>query len=108
MGGMKDTLGDTPFYPNAPGFKEPTTSRAAARKMRGEAATLRDRAHGALLAAGAEGMTADEVAAQLRETVLAIRPRITELAKETPPRAAKTDKRRTNKSGMSAIVWRAA
>ena len=47
--------------------------------------------------------TADEIAAELSKSVLAIRPRVTELFKAEKIR--KTGEKRMNTSGMSANVW---
>src|SRR5688572_33192652 len=98
-------------YPDRAGFKESTTSRdaAVAIEAKGRARTLRD----AVLAwydAGHQG-TADECAAALGESVLAIRPRVTELSISTPTRPARLERsgqRRCNASGHSAHVWRLA
>lgn len=93
--------GDTPApYPSSPGFKEPTTSQDAAIKIRGHVETLRARVLAAIIAAP-DGLTADEVAALLGETVLAIRPRVTELK----GRIERSGERRKNVSGMGAAVW---
>ena len=54
-----------PTYPAAPGFKEPTTSRDAAEKIKPIAKTLRDQALAALRVAYPDGLTADEVAVKL-------------------------------------------
>lgn len=102
-GSMKDLLGGAP-YPASPGYKEPTTSKEAAAKMRGRAKTLRERALEAIRGAPA-GMTADEVAQGLGETVLAVRPRISELNAEGSIYSSGV--RRTNLSGLKAKVWRA-
>ena len=108
MSGMKDLLGDTLFaYPLSPGFKAPGTSQDAARAMRGKAETLREKVFDEIAAAGPSGLTADQVAARLGETVLAVRPRLSELYHATPSRIIKTGERRTNDSGMKAFVWRA-
>jgi hypothetical protein len=48
-------------------------------------------------------MTADEAAAAIGETVLAVRPRITELQQDG--KLFDTGKRRPNASGRSATVW---
>lgn len=48
-------------------------------------------------------MTADEVAAEVGEDILSIRPRMTELNQQG--KIIKTALRRKNKSGRSAIVW---
>lgn len=82
-----------------PPFRE--TSLEAADAMADRAPILRARVLG-VLATG--NFTADEVAAQLGESVLAIRPRVTELAKAE--RIADTGERRKNASGRRAIVWR--
>jgi predicted ArsR family transcriptional regulator len=68
-------------YPLAAGAKDQTTSRDAAQAIEqsGRAMTLRERVEGYFLAG--RRATADEVAHALNETILAIRPRITELFK---------------------------
>ena len=109
MGSMKDLLGDTPYaYPYRPGWKEPTTSKDAGDRFKSAASVLKERVYAAFVAAGMPGLTADEAAAKVDSTVLAVRPRVTELGKEIPPRLVKTKMRRKNSSGMSATVWRAA
>jgi len=76
--------------------------------MAGRAADLRNRVYIAIAAAGAAGLTSDEAAEALGESILSVRPRVTELSKEKPPRVVPTGARRRNESGMSAKVWRAA
>jgi hypothetical protein len=49
------------------------------------------------------GFTADEIAARLGESILTIRPRITELNKLC--KIKDTGVRRPNSSGRNAIVW---
>jgi hypothetical protein len=51
-----------------------------------------------------EGATADEVAYALKESILAVRPRVCELHKMG--KIADSGVRRENASGRSAIVWR--
>ena len=95
-------VGDRP-YPESPGFKEPTTSRAAAEKI---AATLEPRKRevlNVLREAGANGLTADEAARRIGRTVLAVRPRFSELRKVGMIR--KSGLRRLNDSGIEAHVW---
>jgi hypothetical protein len=102
--------GDKP-YPESPGFKEGTTSRDAARAILSRAETLRHLVMAEITAAGRSGLSADQVAARLGESVLSIRPRLSELSKPVPPRLpliVPTGERRTNDSGMKAKVWRAA
>ena len=88
-------------YPRRPGWKRRATSRTAAKAVAGRAATLRDKSLTAICWRGA--MTADEIAEVLGESVLSIRPRITELA--ALGGIIDTKERRKNKSGRSAIVW---
>ena len=90
-------------YPASPGFKEATTSREAAASMARQAPRLRDRCRQALRAGPA---TADEIAERLNLSILAVRPRITELHRLGLVR--ETGERRANESGRFAKVWRAA
>ena len=83
-----------------PGWKEPTTSRDAAKSVAKRSATLREFV---LRALQTRPMTADEVAAFLGETVLSIRPRVAELRKLG--RIVATGDKRRNESGMLASVW---
>lgn len=98
-----------PGYPNAPGFKEPTTSRDAAEKIKPVAKTLRDQALAVLKVEWPDGLTADEIAGKLGRSELSIRPRISELRelRAIEPRTTKgvVDRRENKSSGMSAIVW---
>jgi hypothetical protein len=89
-------------YPGAPGFKARDTADAAAASVRDRAGLLRQQVLNALYWHGPQ--TADEVAARLKESVLSIRPRVSELAVEG--RVVATAERRKNASGRSAIVWR--
>jgi predicted ArsR family transcriptional regulator len=88
-------------YPNSPGYKRPGTSREAAEAIKPRAAILRERS---LAALKHRPMTADEVAAHLGESVLSIRPRITEL--HELGLIEQTGERRRNASGRMAAVWR--
>lgn len=98
------TIASTLFdrYPFLPGYKATGTSQQAAESMRQSAATLRTRALSLLMD---EPLTADEVAQRMNETVLAIRPRCTELLKLGL--IEDSGKRRLNASGRPAIVWKA-
>ena len=96
---MQPSLDFTPRPIIPPPFRD--ISLEAADAMFDRAPILRARVLG-VLATG--NFTADEVAAQLGESVLAIRPRVTELAKDG--RIADTGERRKNASGRKAIVWR--
>lgn len=91
--------------PDAPSKRgaEPTSADAG-RKMRHKAGILLVRVLECLR--GVEwGLTADEIAAQLGESVLAVRPRTSELKRAGLIHA--TGARRRNASGMSAAVWAA-
>jgi predicted ArsR family transcriptional regulator len=57
-----------------------------------------------VLAATPSGLTADEIAATLDESVLAVRPRVSELFHAGL--IEKTGERRRNQSGLSAHVWK--
>lgn len=93
-------------YPTQPGFKSEGTSKAAAESMRPTAATLRAQCLALVKFTPGDGMTADEVARAMRESVLSIRPRITELNKLNL--IIDTGERRLNASGRRAVVWKAA
>lgn len=86
-------------YPNSPGYKRAGTSQEAAETIPA------DKLRGRCMKAFAWGnYTADQIATILDQTVLNIRPRISELAKMGY--IEPTGKRRKNRSGKSAIVWR--
>jgi hypothetical protein len=106
MSGQQWTLWDGAIerYPYRAGAKERTTSKDAADQLEssGRAGTLRAQVL-AWFASGQSG-TADECAAALNETVLSIRPRVTELFRQGS--IERTGVRRVNASGSSAHVWR--
>lgn len=89
-------------YPDLPGFKVPGPSKQAAESVRGQASTLRELVLRRLRVEGPR--TADEVAGVLNASVLAIRPRFSELLRMG--RIEDTGQRRKNDSGHSATVWR--
>lgn len=62
-----------------PGYKERTTSKEASRKIAARAPTLRELCVKALTDAWPSGMTPDQCADRIGRSVLAIRPRFTEL-----------------------------
>ena len=88
-------------YSNSPGFKVRGTSEAAAHAMKPKAKTLRERV---LAKLKRRARTADEIAYELEASVLAVRPRFSELLAKRKIRDA--GKRRKNESGKWAIVWR--
>lgn len=91
-------------YPASPGFKEPDTSRKAAASMAPTASLLRGQCLAALREYGP--LTADECAAILERTVLAIRPRFTEMLERG--QIVDSGERRKNASNRNAKVWRIA
>lgn len=99
---MEQRYLDFTLYPNVPGSAPVDTSEEAAESMRNSAPTLRAKAMEIIRRTPS---TADEVAATLNQTVLAIRPRITELFKMG--RIEDTGYRRKNASGRRAVVWAA-
>lgn len=110
MKSMKDLLGDDPpafGYPSQPGFKAAGTSQDAAKAMLPTAADLRARALAHIIRCPS---TADEAAAAIQSTVLAVRPRISELRADGMVRIrheAGKPLRRRNASGQTANVWEA-
>jgi predicted ArsR family transcriptional regulator len=90
-------------YPNSPGFQNTDTSEAAAAAIEPEAPNLRALV---LRALSDRPATADECASEIGVSILAIRPRLTELRKLGS--IEDTGQRRRNVSGRSAIVWRRA
>jgi len=87
-------------YPGNAGYKERTTSKEAAEQMDTRVALLRTRCCHLLMYGD---YTADELAHLMGESILSIRPRISELkAKQL---VFDTGVRRKNQSGKSAIVW---
>lgn len=93
-------------YPGSPGYKDPDTSRLAARHVASRVEGLRALLLTRLRSAGADGLTADEAADLLGETPFAIRPRFTELLRDN--RIVDSGLRRRNESGRTAKVWVAA
>lgn len=93
-----------PTYPTAAGAKEETTSREAANEIEktGRAALLRHKV-ARWFRRGRKG-TADEVAAALKEDILSIRPRVSEL--HMRGKIEHTGERRKSSHGRSSHVWR--
>ena len=87
-------------YPVIPAAQDTDTSQAAAYSMISSAPTLRAKCLEALETAD---FTADEIAARVNVSILAIRPRLTEL--KVMKVVVDSGKRRRNVSGKSAIVW---
>lgn len=92
-------------YPHCPGFKRTDASREAAVKIVRHAETVRNLVLAEFIAVGPRGLTADECGKLLGESVLTVRPRVSEL--RAAGRIEPTEERRVNDSRMSATVWRA-
>ena len=88
-------------YPTNPGHKVSGTSAESAAKIAGKAPILREKC---LAALQGRQMTADEVAEACGETILAIRPRMSELKRAGE--IMDSGDRRPNVSGHRAIVWK--
>src|SRR3546814_8339862 len=97
-----DLFNYRPAEPAAPGYKDLDTARRAADSMKDRAPLLQRRCLDALRAAPG-GLTADQIAAQIGETILSVRPRVTELLRDG--RVRDSGQRRQNESGRSAKVW---
>jgi hypothetical protein len=89
-------------YPNTPGSKGGGASKDAAEKIASKAEILRTNI--ATLMARGYRLTADEIATQMKGTVLCIRPRVSELVKAGV--LIKLKDRRKNVTGMTAHVLR--
>lgn len=88
---------------------DPATPRQARRSARDSIAPRADLVREAVfraIQAAPDGLTADEAAAAIGESVLTCRPRTTEL--QQAGRILPTACRRRNASGRLATVWRAA
>jgi len=82
-------------------YLSPKDTREAAQI---DAAARKQALHALILDTFDEDMfTADEMAAEIGEDVLSVRPRMTELFRKG--RIVKTPLRRANKSGKKATVW---
>lgn len=91
-------------YPDAPGFKAPGPSEQAAEQIAPSAMLLRAAVLKKFEDHYPQGRTADEVAGELRQSILSVRPRVSELKRGGL--LIDTGERRKNESGMTATVWR--
>lgn len=106
--GERDLFGRTEpdKYPDAPGSRAAPASREAARAMTARAGTLRRSVLDRYRSVYPGGLAADEVAKALDESVLSIRPRVSELKRAGLIEA--TPERHRNASGLSAHRLRAS
>lgn len=91
----------SPILDDGAGWKGTDTSREAAESIAPDTGRLRILILNTLEKHGA--LTADEIADRMGESVLSIRPRVSEL--RNMGRIADTGYRRANKSGRKAAVW---
>ena len=91
-------------YPDAPGYKARDTSASAANEVEPRAKTLRYKVMKVI--ASRKNATADECAEILKESILSIRPRLSELAANGL--ISDSCERRKNASGKNAIAWQLA
>jgi hypothetical protein len=92
-------------YPHHPGSKSPGASSEAAHAIARHATTLKMRVYSFLRDHHPASFSADQIAKSLGETILSVRPRVSELNKSGEIEAA--EGRSKNESGMSAHCWRA-
>lgn len=90
-------------YPDAPGRRNVETSIAAANALAPKLGRLQHMAQAAIRDAGAQGLTADELAAWLDMDRWSIQPRTSELRRKGLIRDS--GQRRPNATGKQAIVW---
>jgi hypothetical protein len=93
-------------YPDAPGHRNVDTSIAAADALTPRLGRLQRMAETTIRDAGAQGLTADELAAGLEMSRWSIQPRTSELRRKGLIRDS--GQRRPNSTGKQAIVWIAA
>lgn len=99
---MQSDLFAAAVYPDHPGYKARDTAQGAAEAIAPKASTLREQV---LLAIRRKPGTPEEVSLLLREDLLAIRPRFSELSAANL--IEDTGCRGRSRSGRSCIVWRA-
>lgn len=90
------------LYPDIPGFKRDGTSKSASEAIAPRAVSIQQRVLDLLKT---KTLTPDEAADALGISILAVRPRFTELS--VKGLIIRTGQRRANTSGLLADVWRA-
>lgn len=91
-------------YPHTPAARRTKTSRSAAKEIKPRVPTLREQVL-AMLKFYEAGLTADECAKQMGNSILSIRPRFSELVRLGL--IFDTGLTRPNESGLKASIWRA-
>lgn len=92
-------------YPDAPGWSEPTTSKAAAKSMEAHAPNIRDEIAGLLKRRGAHGATYEEIMNLLNLKAGTVCGRMKELTSEGDGRAVIASFRRETSSARTARVY---
>ena len=92
-----------PDYPDMPGHRGIVTSIEAAADIAPKLGRLQRMAEEAIVAAGANGLTADELAERLGLDRYSIQPRTSEL--KLKGRIVDSGARRRNATGKRAVVW---
>lgn len=92
-------------YPNEPGWKARDTSREAAKSIGHKSKNLREKVLAQVIAAGANGLTADEAGDRIGVGPLVARPRMTELSARGYVKPSLDQRRRPSSTGKSSIVW---
>jgi hypothetical protein len=104
--GAVDLFSYREVYPQAPGYRDRNTSRAAARAMQPRQGTIQAEVLDAL---AIRPMTSFELAAAIGRSYRSVQPRTAELARSTDTRGAlikDTGARRVDpETGRNAIVW---
>lgn len=90
-------------YPHVPGERRTATSKAAAKATKPRVKSLREQVLD-MLKFYDTGLTADECAKQLGNSILSIRPRFSELLRLG--KIFDSGITRANESGLQATVWR--
>lgn len=90
-------------FPDSPGHRGVDTSVEAAAHIQPHAARLQQMALAAIREAGANGLTALELADRLKVDRYSIQPRTSELRAKR--QIIDSGQRRQNPSGVNAIVW---
>lgn len=90
-------------YPDGPGFKRRGTSSESAERIEAKVAAVRKRCIELLTAAGPAGLSPDQAAELMDESILTVRPRFSELVAAHV--IEETGRRTTNKSGHSANIY---
>jgi len=90
-------------YPDAPGYRNVPTSIAAAEAVAPKLGRLQRMAESAIREAGANGLTADELARRIGLDRWSIQPRTSELRGKGL--ILDSGRRRPNATGKLAIVW---